>query len=314
MSLALGRSSDGMAKSEAPASFVSSFCSSRRTISPDVRRVVLSCIPSMAISSMMTFRRRSCSASIPNAIRLNSTALRMGASGLATCSRRSSMPSGISETSAVSNSTFAPTSLLPAASMPRFTSPSITRNQIARPIPTTTTNAIRPGQRIRTAPTERIISFSYRMAQQSTSRAGPPVRIRPVHLEEPRGGQRLHHTPLFDLGQNALPVLPDRPIEDEDRRHKHGQRHEQAAHHDGIVEPLDPPERGVVERGPEAFQGWSHQHRETQPMKQRVQEIGHSGEKRGAEQEGGQVDPQQQHDQQREQIVQAPERGEPHDQ
>ena len=56
----------------------------------------------------------------------------------------------------------------------------------------------------------------------------------------------LHEPGFHDPLQDMVAILLHETITDQDERHEQCERDDQAAHHNRIVESLQPPERGVV--------------------------------------------------------------------
>ena len=86
-------------------------------------------------------------------------------------------------------------------------------------------------------------------------------------------------------------------IAQKEERNEEQDRKGEAAHHHGVVELLDPPDRAVVHGGPKPFERRSGQQRQADPVEQGIEKIGDAGEEGRAEEIGGQIHSEQKHQQ-----------------
>jgi len=97
--------------------------------------------------------------------------------------------------------------------------------------------------------------------------------------------------------------LPDGPIGQEKKRNEENQGEDETAHENGIVKTGQPPDRGVVESGPQSLEGSGRQNRQSEAMEKRVQEIGYRRKNSQPQEKSGEVHPEDENEQNNDEVV-----------
>lgn len=107
-----------------------------------------------------------------------------------------------------------------------------------------------------------------------------------------------------------FPVFPDQVIRNDDEGNEEDEGAYNTPHNDRVVEPLDPPERRIIESGPEPPEGFHGQECESDTVEERIQEIGNPCEESSAEEECGEIDTEEEHDEKHNQRMDTEQWGE----